>query len=369
MNLNGSIKFQTIGARAVCRAGVCLCAFGMVSPSPAGALIASAAEYQLESSVRDSGGGGIISGGAYTSRGSAGQNTIPGGQGNSVSGEYVNRGGFYNPPHFTFQKGLVSVVNFNSGSASLTIPAGAVDKEVFDITLNQDPAAQPLYVAPGLITSANSKMETNEGAWARLLPNQIAEISLFDEQDSWEKPLGKSGTLYMRYKDDDNDGIIDGSNPPVRVDTIKTWELDQAFAMWTKLPESSNDPASKVITVPFMAPGVYALLGTVDESVKDTYAFPVPFRPNGPNAGSGAGQSGTEADGIIFTNIPQVGDVEIYTLDGRLVKKLPIPAGLVLPKLKWDVRTSGGARAASGVYIWRVVSGSNSKTGKLMVIW
>jgi len=119
----------------------------------------------------------------------------------------------------------------------------------------------------------------------------------------------------------------------------------------------------------FDKPGVYALLGTVDESVKDVYAFPVPFRPAGPDAGAGAGQTGTEAEGITFNNVPQTGDIEIYTLDGRLVRKLPIPAGLVLPKLKWDARTAGGDRAASGVYLWRVVSGSNSKTGKLMLIW
>lgn len=338
-------------------------------PCSVSAVISGGGEYQIESSVRDSGGGGALAGGGYVSKGSVGQNLSEEGPGISSAGGYVNRAGFYNPPHFTFQKGLAAVVGFNSGTASLSLPAGAVDKEVFDITLNNDPVVSPLGVDPGLISSANSKMETNEGGWSRLFPNHIAEMSLFDEQDAWEKPFVKSGALSLRYRDDNDDGVLDGSDPPVRVDTIKAWELDESLAMWTKLPASSFDGASKSVSVPFMAPGIYALMGMVDDSVKDTYAFPVPFRPNGPNAGSGAGQSGTESDGIIFTNVPQVGDIEIYTLDGRLVRKLPIPAGLVIPKLKWDVRTSGGGRAASGVYIWRVVSGSNSKTGKLMVIW
>lgn len=339
------------------------------APVSAGALISSGGEYRLESSVRDNGGGEIVSGGEYVSKGSAGQTTIPEGRGNSGAGEYVNRAGFYNPPHFTFQKGLASVINFNSGSASLTLPPGAVDNEVFDITLNNNPAAQPLNVEPGLINSANGKMETNEGPWSHLFPDSITEMSLFDEQAVWDKPFLKNGALSMRYKDADNDGVLDGSDPPVRVDTIKTWVLDEELGAWAKFPALSFDRESRVITVPFMAPGVYALLGMVDESVKDTYAFPVPYRPNGPAPGPGAGQSGTEADGITFTSIPQVGNIEIYTLDGRLVRKLPIPAGLMSPKLKWDVRTAGGGRAASGVYLWRVVSGSNSKTGKLMVIW
>lgn len=368
MNLTGSGKLNSTAVRGVRCAIVSLCAGAFVS-LPANAAISSSGEYQLESSVRDNGGGEILSGGVYATRGSAGQNTIPEGPGNSVAGEYVNRAGFYNPPHFTFQKGLVSVVNFNSGSVRLTLPPGAVDKETFDITLNNDPAARPLNVDPGLINSANTKMEQNEGSWSRLFPNSITEMSLFDEQNVWDKPFAESGALSMRYPDADADGILDGSNPPVRVDTIKTWMLDEALAMWAKLPASSFNRGSQTISVPFRSPGVYALLGMVDESVKDAYAFPAPFRPNGPRAGSGAGQSGTEADGITFANVPQTGDIEIYTIDGRLVRKLPIPGGLVIPKLKWDVRTAGGERAASGVYIWRVVSGGNSKTGKLMVIW
>ncbi len=347
---------------------LCACALLRV-PVPAVALISSSGDYLLESSVRDGGGGAPLAGGEYVAKGSAGQISVPAGPGNSVSGGYVNRGGFYNPPHFTFQKGLVAVVNFNSGSASLSLPPGAVDKEVFDITLNRNPASEPLQVAPGTIDSANSKMEHNEGGWSRLFSSHITEMSLFDEQDAWERPFAKSGFLSMRYKDDNGDGMLDGSNPPVRVETVRAWALDESMAMWTKLPASSSDRASRTVTVPFMTPGVYSLLGMLDESVKDTYAYPVPFRPGGPDAGLGAGQTGTEAEGITFTNVPQVGDIEIYTLDGRLVRKLPITAGLAIPKLKWDVRTAGGSRAASGVYIWRVVSGSNSKTGKLLVIW
>ena len=260
-------------------------------------------------------------------------------------------------------------MTFNTGAASLTLPPGAVDKEVFDITINKDPLHKPVCVDPGLISLANSKMERNEGGWASLFPDNIAEMALFDEQDMWEKPFAQSGYLSMSYRDDDDDGILDGSNPPVRAASIKPWALDKEIAMWAKLPASSLDRPSRLITVSLLSPGVYALLGMVDESVKDTYAYPVPFRPGGPEAGAGSGQTGTEAEGITFANVPQVGRIEIYTLDGGLVRKLTIPAGLTIPKLKWDVRTAGGGRAASGVYIWRVVSGANSKTGKLMVIW
>jgi hypothetical protein len=341
----------------------------VAAAAPCRAALSSSGEYQLESSVRDNGGGKVLSGGEYSSAGAIGQPQNAAEKALNASGPYVNRVGFYSPPHFTFQKGLPSVVRFNSGAGSLILPSGAVDKEVFDITLNNNPAVHPLNVEPGLIDSANSKMERNEGAWSRVFPGQLAEITLFDEQDAWQKPFARSGTLSMPYKDSNSDGILDGSNPPVRVDAMRPWLLDEALVMWTKLPASSLSQGARNISVALLTPGVYALLGMVDDSVKDTYAFPVPFRPGGPNAGPGPGQTGTEADGITFTNVPQVGHIEIYTPDGRLVKKLEIPAGLVLPKLKWDVRTASGERAASGVYLWRVVSDGNSKTGKLMVIW
>lgn len=333
--------------------------------APAPAAISAGGGYLLESSVQDNGGGGLQSGGGYAAWASAGQRLAAQGPGIAAWGGYVNRSGFYNPPHFTFQKGLASAAAFASGAASVLLPAGAVDKEVFDIGFNRT----PVYTDPALVESASGKLEANEGAWARLLRDNLTETVFFDEQDAWRGPFARGGLLTMRYKDDDGDGNLDGSAPPVRADTVKLWVLDEALSMWAKLPASDADRAARSVTVPFLAPGVYALLGQVDESVKDTYAFPVPFRPGGPNAGAGAGQTGTEADGVTFANVPQTGDIEIYTLDGRLVKKLPIPAGLIIPKLKWDVRTAGGARAASGVYIWRVVSGANSRTGKLMVIW
>lgn len=336
---------------------------------PASGLVSSGGGYALESSVQDNGGGAYLAGGEYLARGSAGQRLAAEGPGLAASGGYVNRTGFYNPPHFAFQKGAASVLPCNSGALLLNLPANAVGKEMFDIVLNNQPLTAPVYVSPGSIDSANRKLEHNEGITARLSQGHIAEVSIFDEQGAWASPLEKSGTISMRYSDADGDGLVDGVSPPVRIDAIRPWVLDQNAEMWTKLSGGSIDRGAGMITMPLGVPGVYALLGMLDESVKDTYAFPVPFRPNGPNAGSGAGQTGLEAEGVTFTNIPQRGQIEIYTLDGRLVRKLFIPAGLVIPKLKWDVRTSGGDRAASGVYLWRVVSGDNSKTGKLMVIW
>jgi hypothetical protein len=260
-------------------------------------------------------------------------------------------------------------MSMNSQDISLTLPANSVDLERFDITMNKNPLTQPSSVDPGKITEATNKIVHNDGSWSQLLPNYLSEMSIFNEQGTYQKALANKGVLTVRYHDDNNDGILDGSNPPVRVDTLNTWTLDENRSMWVRLPDAGANTASKTVSVYFGVPGVYAVLGSVDDSVRDVYAFPVPFRPNGPKAGTGAGQTGTETGGITFTSVPQTGNIEIFTLDGRLVRKLDIPDNLTIPEVRWDVKTAGGERAASGVYIWRVSSGSSVKTGKLMVIW
>lgn len=339
----------------------------LCSASPALCFVASGGDYGLESSVI-SGGGQLSSGGEYTAKGALSQIILPSSNG-SFAGEYANRAGFYNPPHFTYQGGLPVQLSFESGNVELFLPANSVGRNVFDITINKDAVNNPVMADSAKITNANSKMEINEGAWSRLYSGNISEMFVFDEQDFWTEPFLSKGMLAMNYKDANDDGILDGSNPPVRVETLQAWALDDEWSMWGKMAGANLDVSSKRLLVPLLSPGVYALIGQLEDNVKDIYAFPVPFRPNGPNAGYGTGKTGTEANGIIFDRLPQEGSIDIYTIDGRLVKKIDVASNLfAVSKVNWDVKNESGQKVASGVYIWRVVSGPNSKTGKLMVI-
>lgn len=325
------------------------------------------------SSVIDNGGGAYASGGDYLSKGSVAQAHMPDNIGVVKGGGYSNRVGFYNPPYFTYQRALASNLQSGSGNFTVTLPPNSVGMDVFDITMNKDPVSRPLNVEPDKIAAATDKMLFNEGDWARIDSGNLAEMAIFDEEDYFTGPLANKGLLTMRYQDANNDGVLDGSNPPVMVDTLNTWMLDEVLDSWVQAPSAGVDRDLKTLTVYLAGTGVYAMFGALDQAVANVKAYPVPFRPNGPRAGTGAGQTGAEGScdkcGIIFENIPQTGRIEIYTLDGRLVRTLAIPANLMVQKLTWDVKNSSGQKAASGVYIWRLVSGSNAKTGKLMVIW
>lgn len=323
----------------------------------------------VEDSVMDAGGGARLSGGGFEISGLFGQAVLPTGSTASLRGGGAEvRRGFYDPPRFTLQGPLGYVLTSADGAAALTLAPNAVGRPSFDAALRRDPLSAPLAVDPAKIARANAKMQANNGPLAQVRPADIWELQLLDEGGFFGGTLAQSGQLRLAYQDADADGIVDGTSPPLRVKTLGLWMLDENMEMWVKVPGAQADPAAKTVAAPLGHLSVFAMIGGADSSVSDAYAFPVPFRPHGPNAGTGAGQTGTEAAGITFTNLPSEGTIEIWTLDGRLVRRLDIPPNLAPARLSWDAKTRNGGAAASGVYLWRVVSGGNSKTGRLVIV-
>jgi flagellar hook assembly protein FlgD len=110
-----------------------------------------------------------------------------------------------------------------------------------------------------------------------------------------------------------------------------------------------------------LAAGAATLMPAANDTVDDVFAFPVPWAPN-----SGSALNGTAQGGVTFTNLPVEGTVTIYTVSGKLVRTLTIAPGTLL--LRWDGRNTDGAEVVSGIYFWRIQSGRNGKSGKLVVI-
>jgi hypothetical protein len=110
-------------------------------------------------------------------------------------------------------------------------------------------------------------------------------------------------------------------------------------------------------------------MGGASGTARDAYVFPTPWRPHGPNAGDGPGQTGTDSGGLTFSNLPSECTISIYTLSGGRVRELRHSDihGPVAQEI-WDGNTSDGSHAASGVYLWHVQSSQDGKNGKLMII-
>lgn len=332
-------------------------------PVVAGA--AAGGPYELGDASADAGGGQAAAGGAFSVHGVLGQAALP--DGRSRGAAFELRRGFLDPPRLSLQ-GILAYSLEGPGGVVLDLPAGSVDRRSFEAAFRRDPAAAPLQVDPAILAAADEKMIRNRGPLARVNGVDVWETALQDETGWLDGALLAPAALSLPYRDADGNGLVDGTVPPVRVDTLELWRLDEANALWVKAPGARLDAAQKRVAAASSHLSVYALVGGADTAVAEVYAFPVPFRPNGPDKGTGPGKTGTEAAGITFANLPTEGTIDIYTLDGRLVRRLAIPPNLAPASLAWDVKNAAGGKVASGVYLWRAASGGNSKLGRLMVI-
>jgi len=320
-----------------------------------------ASQYEVDSYVISNSGGEWLENSTYSLRGASGQAVSAM---RLKSQTYISKEGFYNPPRFSFQKKLN--LEFSNKNLTLSLPANSVNSETigetFDIFYDSNLSKEEEV----FVNQANYKEKANKGIIS--FPLNIAKIGVMDDEEVYFDKFLNEGRISIAFSDANNDGIIDGTNPPVRANTLAGYKLSDSQALWLKTFDNRLNLSSKEVSFSFFQSGIYTIMGEIADSVKDAYAYPVPFRPNGPEAGIGPGKTGTEASGITFANIPQEGEIEIFTVDGLLVRKIQIPYGLAESVINWDTKNSSGEKVASGVYIWRLTSNGNSKTGKLVII-
>lgn len=89
-------------------------------------------------------------------------------------------------------------------------------------------------------------------------------------------------------------------------------------------------------------------------NLDNVFTFPNPFRP------------GSGADFITFANLTRQADIEIFTSQGIKVRTLREDNGD--GGLQWDSTNESGVPVASGIYIYRIRSGSQTVYGKLAIV-
>jgi hypothetical protein len=250
-----------------------------------------------------------------------------------------------------------------SAVLNVHIPAQALSTYSF-LQFNKDPLHTPLQADPATIEAANQKAQASGGPYRA--PIAYEEVVAYDLNGNPTSALANAGSLSVSYNAPA--GTVQGS-PLVRSRTLSLWVLDAQHQLWVKMGSTKNDTGAETLSAPISRLTLFALMGEADSATSAVNVFPVPWRPHGPNAGTGSGQTGTEADGLIFTNLPSECTIRIYTISGDLVRELHHSdvAG-PLEQEPWDGRTTHGEIAASGVYLWRVESSVDGKNGKLMII-
>jgi hypothetical protein len=257
--------------------------------------------------------------------------------------------------------------SFGNGSAqimSIHIPAKSLSD--FSVVLtSRDPLNAPLRVNPRLIQEANDKALSAGGPYQ--VPLAIQEINAYNVNGDLMGPLSLPAELTINYGG--ALGAPAAGGGLIRPQTLSLYVLDETHALWVKIPASQNASVSQTVGAPVTQLSVFALMGSADASTTDSFVFPVPWRPHGPNAGTGAGQTGTEAGGLTFSDLPSECTIKIYTIAGELVRQIQhSDIGGLIGQEPWDAKTTHGENVASGVYLWEVESSVDRKIGKLMII-
>jgi len=208
------------------------------------------------------------------------------------------------------------------------------------------------------INIANEKLQSLPSAYAKplkILKMETKDINGNKIQSNYDYEI------YFSYDDTNNDGIIDNTNPPLKIKNLAIWKFDEDKKSWVKQWRANIDSINKTISLKTNGPtAYYSLVGSADTDVSLAHAYPVPFRPNAGNPS----RYGTWSEGIKFTNLPSYGKIRIFTFTGELVREIDIKQ----PEEKWDIKNSGGEIVASGTYIWEITCEKSRKTGKLVVI-
>jgi len=235
------------------------------------------------------------------------------------------------------------------------IPKNSLPENAY-LWLNHDPKENPREVDPDKIGEASNKIVSQ---YHKII--DTIEINAYNQAS---KSIGTGNLcgviLSLPYSDEDNNGFIDDTSPPLQEKTLSLNVLNEEHNLWTKLPQYTIDKDNNIFSAKIPHFSVFALAARASYSVDDAFCYPVPWIPEDDNE-----KTGTLEGGITFTNLAPPCEIRIYRISGELVNKISVEQEL---SKKWLGDDKHGNFVPSGVYFWIVQSHDDKKTGKLMII-
>jgi len=239
-----------------------------------------------------------------------------------------------------------NVIKDEDKKTEIYFPAKAFDEKGFI-----DISTEPVTVTEDKIEEANYKIDSYQILGSG--PEEVRELNFFDENlNLKEKKFTKGVDIVIEY----SDSLANQLNNR----DVELCYLNEEKNIWVKIKNYEVDKENKKITAKVYHFSFFAVFKKVNYDLSDVYAYPVPWKPN-----DGDDNTGILTSGITFNSTPDVGTIKIFTISGKLVKKIDIQAGY---EPKWDGKNDKGKDVASGVYIYLIENERSKKTGKLMII-
>ncbi|MEW5907174.1 MAG: right-handed parallel beta-helix repeat-containing protein [Elusimicrobiota bacterium] len=217
----------------------------------------------------------------------------------------------------------------------VVIPAGAVNVATAAVTLIPNPPSRPAPPPGSGDLAIAVKINLSNGQ------SQLAG--------------GNSAVITLSYRDDDGDGVVDGTT--AEAGRLRIYAASDTGNSWTPLA-STVDRTAKTVSAQTTHFSFFSAFATAASGLSSLKAYPNPWQP-------GAGGR-FDAAAVTFTGLPNEARIKVFTILGELVRQLDVTAADAGTKT-WDGRNSNGSKAASGIYLVRVESGGDDRTLKLAV--
>jgi len=160
--------------------------------------------------------------------------------------------------------------------------------------------------------------------------------------------------LVLYYLDEDQDGIVDNTDPPINESALKVYKLENGNwveASGSVVYENENNVQARLSSF-----SIYTLMGksALAPSLGQVLVYPNPFKKYKHNRINFGHPTDTDR------RLPQEATIKIYTITGELVKKIEVTEaddGYVT----WDGTNQNDKPLASGIYIYHISSPNSNK--------
>lgn len=264
------------------------------------------------------------------------------------TGTVLTSGGTFNVDPVV--SGVTGGIVSNSDGASVTVPPGAYGSGLY-ISISTLPASRETTADAASYDSI--KIRSVDLAREFKARNSVgAPITDFSSH-----PL----TITLGYPDANDDGRIDGDF--IKEDLAWLYYMDEVAGKWTPLAGVSRHPLANTLSAEVSHFSVYSVRasGGSDQGLSGLKAYPNPCDLR-------------TVPALVIAGIPVDAvspAVFIYNEAGELVRTLSPGDGIDgVNAVHWDGKLKGGARAASGLYLYLVRTSNYGKgSGKFFIVW
>lgn len=250
--------------------------------------------------------------------------------------------------------GTANVFTASDGKTRAAFPSGAVSGS-YSVQFSIDPQSSPIAVNPAKIIAANAKITSQGNPSFHPIAGTYREFAAYDNTGAMiTNNFLKKVTIYLPYTDNNDDGIIDGTSPPVSIHNVSIYWLDESDSSWVKVSDSSLISGQKCFAAAVPHFSTYVLMSLPSPSLSNAHPYPNPFVPS---------EGHTT---ITFTNLATSCTIKIFTVSGQLVKTIQENDGD--GQNVWNVENDSNEQLRSGIYLYVIRSSNDTKTGKLVVI-